>query len=216
MSFGYFGKLPSRGDFLAKGLPETMLAPLDEWLRQGLDVARRQFGDKWHDIYLTSPAWRFSLSAGIAGPTAAAGVMVPSTDRSHRDFPFVIACRVAPDYGPAQLAACLSGWLDAAAELAVVAVNRELDPAALDQRMGALGPPPPPPLPGRTRQWRLEGIGDPATALPVLLDQAVSSSMSRPSFWWSEGADPASSTSLMQDGWPTTAQLCSMLSGSWG
>jgi len=214
MSFGYFGKLPSRGDFLAKGLPEIMLSPLDEWLRRGLDEAQRQLGGAWREIYLTGPVWRFALSAGMAGPTMAAGILVPSTDRSGRDFPFIIACRAAADRGPAQLAAGLSGWLDRASQLATLAVTRELDPATLDRHMGEMGPPAPPPA-VKTVNWRTPGCGTLDTALPALLDQAASSGLKRPALWWSAGSAKTPPTSLMTEDWPPPSQFPALFTGTW-
>ena len=43
--------------------------------RPGIAGAQETLGDDWLEIYLTSPVWRFALSAHLAGELAAAGVL---------------------------------------------------------------------------------------------------------------------------------------------
>ena len=50
-------------------------------------ASRAALGDRWLDVYLTSPAWRFASAAGACGPAPVIGLMVPSVDRVGRYFP---------------------------------------------------------------------------------------------------------------------------------
>jgi len=95
---GFFGKVPSHGDFVARRLPAAFTEPWDAWLQAGMADSRAQLGDAWLPTYLNSPIWRFALGAGVCGPQAWSGVMMPSVDRVGRYFPFTIAagCDLPP------------------------------------------------------------------------------------------------------------------------
>ena len=62
----------------------------DAWLRECLTASREALGERWLDVYLTSPAWRFACAPGLLGPLASAGVLVPSVDRVGRYFPLTV------------------------------------------------------------------------------------------------------------------------------
>src|SRR5688572_18349977 len=87
---GFFGKLPCRGDFLRRRVPEEFVAAWDEWLQLCLTQSREQLGDAWRDAYLAGPIWRFVLAEGVCGTGAYAGVLMPSVDRVGRCFPLTI------------------------------------------------------------------------------------------------------------------------------
>jgi type VI secretion system protein ImpM len=94
---GFFGKVPSHGDFVSRRLPADFVAPWDAWLQAGLADSRVRLGDGWLPIYLNSPIWRFALGAGVCGPQAWAGVMMPSVDRVGRYFPLTLVHVVSAD-----------------------------------------------------------------------------------------------------------------------
>lgn len=216
MAVGFFGKLPSRADFVGTGLPESFLNPMDGWLRAALAEARTSLGARWNEVFLSAPVWRFALTAGLVGPTAAAGVLVPSMDRSGREFPFILALCPPEPVRPAALAAAASGWLDRARQAAVSAVRRGLDPAEVERMLAQLGRPA---LPTTGRAvaasggWRVDGAGSLGAALPQLLDRCAVSE--RPSLWWSDGSDLAQPASLMIDGLPSPAGFAAFLDGEW-
>ena len=87
---GFFGKVPSHGDFVARRLPAAFVSVWDGWLQAGLADSRGRLGADWLAAYLHSPIWRFALDAGVCGPQAWAGLMMPSVDRVGRYFPLTI------------------------------------------------------------------------------------------------------------------------------
>ncbi|MEM1385067.1 MAG: type VI secretion system-associated protein TagF [Pseudomonadota bacterium] len=89
--FGYFGKIPSQGDFLRGGLSPTFLDPWDTWLQRAIVTAREALGPAWQAAYTSAPIWRFALSPGVCGPSGAIGVVMPSIDRVGRQFPLTLA-----------------------------------------------------------------------------------------------------------------------------
>lgn len=129
---GWYGKLPSLGDFASRRLPDAFVQVWDEWLQQGIGAARAALGEaRWLDAYLVAPVLRFWLAPGLAGEWGYGGVLMPSVDRVGRHFPLTLAQPV--DTAAAALGA--GHWyagLDAAA-------RRVLDPAfTLDDFEGTL------------------------------------------------------------------------------
>ena len=92
---GWFGKLPSLGDFASRRLPDTFVHGWDRWLQNGLACAREQDAD-WLSGYLVAPIRRFWLAPGVLGPAGWAGLVMPSVDRVGRHFPLTVARPLQP------------------------------------------------------------------------------------------------------------------------
>jgi type VI secretion system protein ImpM len=118
--YGAYGKMPALGDFFRIGLPPSFVDPWDRWLQSGLAGLRDLLGPRWEDCYMTAPIWRFTLDAGVAGPQAAQGVLMPSVDRVGRQFPLTLL-RLLPGRPGA-----------AAADAAGLAAFEALEEVALD------------------------------------------------------------------------------------
>ncbi|MGM5058674.1 type VI secretion system-associated protein TagF (plasmid) [Rhizobium leguminosarum] len=91
---GFFGKLPSHGDFVSMGLSRNLQAALDAWLQSGLQAAQRELGEDWERRFRMMPTWRFIVERGLWGSATIAGVLLPSLDRVGRSFPLVIATQL--------------------------------------------------------------------------------------------------------------------------
>lgn len=89
--FGAFGKMPALGDFFRFDIDPGFVSAWDAWLQAGLPQVRADLGPRWTGCYTTAPIWRFTLTAGLAGPKGAQGVVMPSIDRVGRQFPLVLA-----------------------------------------------------------------------------------------------------------------------------
>ena len=83
--------MPSLGDFFRIALPRSFCEPWDHWVQQVLTSSRATLGVRWDECYMSAPIWRFSLAAGLAGPQAVHGVLMPSVDRVGRAFPLTLA-----------------------------------------------------------------------------------------------------------------------------
>ncbi len=137
---GFFGKIPSHGDFIDRGLSAGFKDKWDDWLQHSLAASKAVIGDDWLNIYLTSPVWRFVLSAGICGPEAWAGVMLPSVDRVGRYFPLTIAKSLPADIVPIQLLIAGADWFDGAEGLGLQALEHEtIDANILETKLKELG-----------------------------------------------------------------------------
>ncbi|MDR3555105.1 MAG: type VI secretion system-associated protein TagF [Syntrophobacteraceae bacterium] len=93
---GFYGKLPSFGDFISRRLLGSFVRPWDAWLQNAIFSSRNKLGERWLETYLTSPVWRFLLSAGACGNDACMGVLMPSVDKVGRYFPLTLAVLIEP------------------------------------------------------------------------------------------------------------------------
>ena len=137
---GFYGKLPSEGDFVTRRLPWDFTSVWDAWLQQGLQVSRDAMGARWLERYLSAPIWRFHLAAGVCGPVGWRGLFFASVDRVGRHFPLTLAF---PEAGAPSLAALSSeaeAWL-AIEDAALAALAPALSVAEFDRRMEALALP---------------------------------------------------------------------------
>ena len=91
---GFFGKLPSKGDFVSRDLPRDFYEPIDDWFRAGMQESKASLGDDWFPHYQVMPIWHFYIGEEVLGKNAWIGVWIPSADRVNRSFPFLMACPV--------------------------------------------------------------------------------------------------------------------------
>jgi type VI secretion system protein ImpM len=87
VSVGYFGKIPSRGDFVKGSDNPALVKLLDDWLARAMDLMMAD--TQWKANYDAVAPLHFV----IAGPRrrhAIAGHIVASSDASGRRFPFLM------------------------------------------------------------------------------------------------------------------------------
>lgn len=92
---GFFGKIPSRGDFVRARLSSAFVQAWDGWMRQVLPGSEAILGERWEEAWRATSPWRFVLPAGQCGPRGVAGVWLPSADRVGRPWPLVIVAEGA-------------------------------------------------------------------------------------------------------------------------
>lgn len=87
-----FGKLPSHGDFVARGLDAPAREAWDAWASAGLAQARAALGDAAFDAaHDRAPPWRLVSGPGPFGRGWRAGVLAPSVDVAGRRFVVILA-----------------------------------------------------------------------------------------------------------------------------
>jgi|AVFP01.1.fsa_nt_gi type VI secretion system protein ImpM len=223
---GFFGKLPGQGDFLSRRLSTEFLRVWDAWLQTALADSRSRLGDAWLDAYLTSPIWRFVLTAGIAGQSPWAGLLMPSVDRVGRYFPLTVACPLPTGINPFQALASSTDWFNQVQTLMLDALEETLSVDQMDARLNALAPA----LMTRsepedadasvasdTLGWRLQ-LADPLRlpeVVPGLLHRALTEMFFGYSLWWSEGSDAVSPSLLLCQGLPANQAFATLYTGDW-
>jgi type VI secretion system protein ImpM len=165
---GFFGKLPSTGDFVARGLPEGFRRRWDRWVSLHL-APRQQAGCLW-----PAGGLRFRLTSG---GRVAAGVVLPSEDAAGRRFPLslVVIAEALP------LPVALDPWCDAVAATGTAALEGRDSADQLWQRLAEIAPPDGDDKFASLLLWT-EGVAPipaepdaPDTALDALLRPSVSS-----------------------------------------
>jgi type VI secretion system protein ImpM len=93
-----FGKLPTHGDFVQRGLDLTACDAWDRWASEGLETARAALGDGFDDAHDQAPPWRFVDPPGRLGRDWRAGALAPSIDAAGRRFMIMLAADgLSPD-----------------------------------------------------------------------------------------------------------------------
>jgi type VI secretion system protein ImpM len=131
----YFGKIPSRGDFVKSTNNPQLLQTLDRWIAQAMELLAED--PRWKIVYENARPMNFAF-LGSQSKLAIAGHMMASHDVSSRRFPLVAATALEVERPLAFLArsplAFARLWSRAAAQM------RELyectEPSAALQALG--------------------------------------------------------------------------------
>lgn len=91
LSVSYFGKLPSRGDFVKATDSHQFVAMLDDWVGGAMGLLSQAMD--WKLIYDAAQPMSFAFMGSRSRATAG-GYMIPSRDQSDRRFPFLAAARM--------------------------------------------------------------------------------------------------------------------------
>jgi type VI secretion system protein ImpM len=182
---GFYGKLPSRGDFCRAGLPRDFIDAWDGWLQNGLAASRDQLGAAWLPAWMEAPIWRFALAAGVCGAAAVVGLWLPSVDRAGRHFPLTLAASSAV-LGAADLLATTAGVLTALEQAGLAALDELLTPEALAQLVA-------------------EAIAAPAAAMePAAVPP-------KGTLWWTDGSPRVAPCARRFGGLPSAAEFATFL-----
>jgi type VI secretion system protein ImpM len=231
---GFYGKLPSHGDFLRRRVSDAFLGVWDGWLQQCMAASRSALGERWLDVYLTSPVWRFGCAAGTCGPSAVVGVMVPSVDRVGRYFPLTLVAELPNGVTPIVAATLGAPFFDEAEQLVLQTLEAErLNFEEFDERVRGLGqhlravtgspgvvlePVAAAILSdGATAGWQIP-IGSPSHLGPAfeqMLAQRLTALYDPLALWWTEGSSIVEPSCLIVKGLPDPEGFAALLDGSW-
>ena len=230
---GLYGKLPSHGDFLRRRASDAFVGEWDAWLQDCMTASRSAMGDRWLEVYLTSPVWRFSGAAGACGAAPVIGLMAPSVDRVGRYFPLTLVAELPSCVDPIAAIRTSGPFFDRAERLVVDTLESEyIDFEEFDERVAQLAET----LGTVTLQPRV--VLDPAAAavletdgqpwqlpigssddLPIAFEQLLSSRL-RTSYtplmlWWTEGSSMVEPSCLIVRGLPEPDAFAALLDGLW-
>jgi len=224
---GFYGKLPSHGDFLQRGVSDDFVNHWDAWLQDGMARSRSELGEEaWLDVFLTSPLWRFALASGVVGGPVWAGILLPSVDRVGRYFPLTIVAELPPGVLPFELAVAGNGWFDWAETLArrtledeLVDLNRlESELRESDALLAAVRPPqtrldlePLAAADAATWWLALGPDGDMGRFFARVADGLAAAARDPLGLWWSVGSERVAPSVLLTRGLPPASEFRKLL-----
>jgi type VI secretion system protein ImpM len=209
---GFFGKVPSHGDFVGRRIPLDVRQRFDDWLQASLVRSQQDLGRAWLPTWLSSPLWRFVVGAGVCGDRAWAGVMMPSHDRVGRCFPLLLMAGID---GTPSLRACMTAhdaWFRQMEELALSTLEEGFALEVFDATLLALMP-------------LASGLSPPSGAMPVLptvlrirMDSPppwTDADLADLSVWWTHGSPLVEASLAVCRGLPPPPWFASLLDGRW-
>lgn len=225
---GFYGKLPTLGDFVTRRLPRSFIDVWDNWLQSSIAVSREQLDADWLEVYLTSPIWRFVISPGLSGTGGWAGVMMPSVDRVGRYFPMTVATYLGDGTFSETYLVDAAEWFERIEDLTLSGLADGFDLDRFDQELLNLAAP-------AASQWtpaarsNLQGERGGRRALQVSLSnpselpEALNSLavgigerlMPVHSIWTSEGSERVPASLLACDGLPPANSFVALMTGDW-
>ena len=134
-ALGFYGKLPSRGDFIRRGLTHDFIEPWHHAITLALADAQHPLAARWQQA--GGVELRFVLGPGCAGPASWCGVAVPSHDSVGRAFPLVCAIPLAHPAAAGRMLEA-GGLLDLGGRILRDAAQGGVVPEALDQALAHL------------------------------------------------------------------------------
>jgi len=225
---GFYGKLPSHGDFISRNLPRTFIDPWDNWLQTVITASQEQLGEQWLDFFLVSPVWRFILSDGNCGESAWIGIIIPSVDRVGRYFPLTIASHINVSVKPIALIDECQYWFKQVEEIALDTLDDSYQLDDLEKKLKDISEPITERLNDNAmmneiaKENRFQGhfFMDPLNANPLSVFPSIShffieQTFSTYSLWWSSGSEDIKPSFLLCEGLPKRDNFVSLLDGNW-
>ena len=230
---GFYGKLPSHGDFLRRRVSDAFVDGWDAWLRECLASSRTALGAQWLDVYLTSPAWRFVCAPGACGPAPVMGLLAPSVDQVGRYFPLTVVAELPDDVCLVTAAAASGRFLDTAERLVIETLAADLvdfnrfdqGVAGLQEEFAQVVERPPiildpaavSVLEETPQAWQLP-MGASfhlSSAFEQLLSLQLEAKFRPLVLWWTDGSSVVEPSWLVLKGLPGPSLYPAFLEGSW-
>jgi type VI secretion system protein ImpM len=229
---GFYGKLPTHGDFLRRRVADDFISAWDPWLQRCIADSRAVLGEQWLAVYLTSPVWRFALGPNVCGGAPVAGLVVPSVDRVGRYFPLTLVWPTPIEWSTLEVAVHFDHGFECAERLLLdtlamehfefadfdrrvmqLADNfRELRSGVRLTRQAAAAV-----TQSKNRPWCIPLQAVSALQAPAiqLFGAQMEASAETGGLWWTDGSAVVSPSWLMTPGLPDPGRYSAMLDGEW-
>jgi type VI secretion system protein ImpM len=190
---GFFGKVPTHGDFVSTGLGRSFQTELDNWIQSGLQASEQAYGSEWHRLFRATPPWRFVIEKSVWGQATMVGVLLPSMDRVGRSFPLVIAAKLGSFNANPRLLCYDETWFTAAEALAETSLTRDFDIGGFTAGL---------------RRFRL-----PHAKVAPKSETPATSGGNRVSIWWTMDMATRQATGFKTTGAPQASHFLKLLNG---
>ncbi len=176
---GWYGKIPSNGDFVQRGLPATLVNQWAHWFQSGL--AARQLSPPRNERYslFGAPMWSFVLPATLGTPFVQLGHLLPSRDRVGRHYPLFAMWLVSPEHWRNELLLLASERYYQMGQILQLGVHQCHSVERIDRALQGL-----PPLPSSPPQGLEAGMMPGGEMALLDFDPRQYGS-----FWWSTAAN---------------------------
>ena len=223
---GWYGKLPSSGDFVSRRVHPVFIESWDAWLNAMLVGSRERLGAGWRDAFLSAPAWRFVLAPGVLSPEGWAGLIVPSVDAVGRYFPLtVVAALPSKSIDPVATLVRAHRWYAEVEPVVTVALTPEAEIETFDAQLSnrrfpgellAILETSDETIPPRSRGQRALWI----PLGPEFQGEAGLRGLAKPlaepySAWLAEESEIFGRSLMLCEKLPGVEQFCAMLNGEW-
>ncbi len=226
---GFFGKIPSHGDFIKYNLPRGFIDPWDDWVQTSMSRMQQNLGNDWLDLYLTSPIYRFALTPGICGEESRIGLIIPSVDRVGRYYPLTLSAPIGENTNPFCNFTEQEAWFQFAEELALSTLEDGISfselaeqTLLLDEKLLSADELSLPEFESCEKlpdalliRKSLASIGDASTLYPALLDTVLKEACHAYSLWWTSGSEAIDGSFLVSQGLPVSSNMAAFLDGRW-
>lgn len=138
---GWYGKLPSAGDFLQRRFPDTLVHQWSQWFLVGLQAWRQEASRRDENQFKNAPVWNFILPPMPSGQMVQMGCLIPGHDRVGRQYP--LCAQIAfhtHEWTPDTLAQA-GEWYQQVGNTLLRAVRCVLSAEQLDQILLAISAP---------------------------------------------------------------------------
>jgi len=223
---GWYGKLPTSGDFVTRRLAPAFTEPWDAWLNAMLTGSRERLGTRWRDAFLSAPVWRFVLAPGVLSAEGWAGAIAPSVDSVGRFFPLTVASAL-PSHGIDPVATLVRAhhWYAEIEPVIAIALSPEAEIETFDAQLANRRFPAeavaalessdetiPPRSRGQRALWIPLG--------PEFQGEAGLRGLAKPlaepySAWLAEASEIFGRSLMLCEKLPGAEQFCAMLNGEW-
>lgn len=223
---GYYGKIPSKGDFITKALPRSFVDPWDLWLRDALANSKIKLGDDWMECYLTTPLYQFVLSPGVCGNQVWLGVMMPCVDSVGRYFPMTI-CKTFSDFSnPLNLIESNSEWFERVEKLLLTCLDDDFSLPKFEELLSQLDSDDDEST-ITLKKTSMHRYQDSAWNFPVhekeelcviypeLVSSMLNTFYSSYSIWRTNGSDTISPSFVISEGLPPHESITAFMDGQW-
>lgn len=94
LSAGFFGKLPEFSDFIKYNASGKEILVLDNWIQEGLALAKIKYKNEWK-IYYNNCSKIYFIYPYSGTDKITLGIIYPANDKSGRSYPFIMFVNIS-------------------------------------------------------------------------------------------------------------------------